>query len=98
MDAGWSGCWCWGDSPWPGELGRESWKGRGRGAYTGEIVGQEVLQHVGVEGFSSHQPIVQGEGLHDLHGGEHVVLETVKAELLQARGQAGSQEGGQITG
>ena len=76
------------------ELGRESWKGRGRG----EIVGQEVLQHVGVEGFSSHQPIVQGEGLHDLHGGEHVVLETVKAELLQARGQAGSQEGGQITG
>ena len=79
-----------------GELERE---GRVRGAVTWEIVGQVVLQYVGVEGLPSHQPVVQGIGLHDVHGeGEHVVLEAVEAEQLQAGSQAGGQEGGQSTG
>ena len=55
----------WGGRAGEGELERE---GRVRGAVTWEIVGQVVLQYVGVEGLASHQPLVQGVGLHDVHG------------------------------
>ena len=44
-----------------GELERE---GRGRGAVTGEVVGQVVLQYVGVEGLPRHHDIA----LHDILG------------------------------
>ena len=51
-------------------LGRQSLaRGAGEGKLEGGVVpSQVVLQYLGVEGFSSHQPVVQGVGLHDVHG------------------------------